>query len=200
MSVSRRSSSHLDARSPFVVDSHELGRRAGSMLELQLDRAAPADWQLDLVEVPAGASIQLDLRLESVMDGVLVSAQLQAPIRAECGRCLQPVTDSLDVSWSELYAYEPDPDDEDLPVIDGDLIDLEPALRDAVVLALPLNPVCREDCAGLCPTCGARLDDVEPGHAHERTDPRWDALSALQPHDGAESATMDRPAPPSEEN
>jgi uncharacterized protein len=185
---------HVDPRSPLVFDTRELGRRAGSMLELHRDLTAPAGWELDLVRVPVGTAVSLDLRLESVMDGVLASAELQAPLSAECGRCLQPVERRLDVSIAELFVYEPDPDDDEVPVLDGDLLDLEPVLRDAVVLALPFNPVCDETCAGLCVTCGERLDDLEPGHSHEVLDPRWAALSALGEQNSRPSATMERPA------
>jgi uncharacterized protein len=174
------------------------------MLELQRDLVAPGDWKLELVQITEGAAVQLDLRLESVMDGVLVTASLTAPITAECGRCLEPITESIEIAATELFAYEPDPEDEDLPVLDGDLIDLEPLLRDAVVLALPLNPVCDEACRGLCATCGIRLDDAEPDHSHEAPDPRWEALSALKEQKSQPSATMDvgsatssSPAPPS---
>jgi uncharacterized protein len=91
---------------------------------------------------------------------------------------------SLDreIELQELFAYpgsgESDPDDE-LPELVDDHLDLEPTLRDAVVLDLPASPLCREDCEGLCPECGARLEDVEPGHSHEQTDPRWAALAQL---------------------
>jgi uncharacterized protein len=122
---------------------------------------------------------------------VLASVELDAPITAECGRCLEPVTESLHVSLAELFLYDVDPDDDELPVLDGDFADLAPVLRDAVVLALPLNPVCDEDCAGLCATCGERLDDLEPGHSHEALDPRWSALSGLQQQNSPLSATMD---------
>jgi uncharacterized protein len=182
---------HLDPRSPFVLDTHALGRRAGAMLELHRDLMAPADWALEIVRVPAGSPVSLDLRLESVMDGVLVSATLHAPLSAECGRCLEPVTDDVEVSVTELFGYEPDPEDEELPVLDGDLLDLEPILRDAVVLALPLNPVCDDACAGLCATCGERLADLDPGHQHDAADPRWAALSSLLPQSPPSSATMD---------
>jgi uncharacterized protein len=161
------------------------------MLELQRDLSAPQDWELELVRVPAGSPAQLDLRLESVMDGVLVSGTLYASFTAECGRCLEPVTDELEVSIAELFSYQPDPEDEELPVLDGDLLDLEPPLRDAVVLALPLNPVCDVDCEGLCSTCGERLADAGPGHGHEDADPRWAALSALKTQIPTSSATMD---------
>jgi uncharacterized protein len=194
--VASHPSPHLDPRSPYVLDTHQLGRRAGAMLELHRDLTAPADWALEIVRVPAGSPVSLDLRMESVMEGVLVSGTLQAPLTAECGRCLEPVTDDVEVKVAELFAYEPDPEDEELPVLDGDLLDLEPILRDAVVLALPLNPVCDEACTGLCATCGERLADLEPGHQHETVDPRWTALSSLLPQNPASSATMDdTPAP-----
>jgi uncharacterized protein len=162
------------------------------MLEVHRDLAAPSNWELELVKVSAGSPVQLEIRLESVMDGVLVSTQLRAALTAECGRCLDPVSDSLEVSLAELFLYDADPDDPELPVLDGDYVDLEPVLRDAVVLALPLNPVCNEDCAGLCATCGERMDALEPDHAHDAVDPRWSALAGLQEQNPASSATMDQ--------
>ena len=102
----------------------------------------------------------------------------------ECGRCLDPVTVPVSIELCELYAY-PDPDErdadenDDVGRVEGDLIDLEPRLRDAVLLALPLRPVCQADCPGLCATCGARLADEPPGHGHDEIDPRWEALRGL---------------------
>jgi uncharacterized protein len=177
--MSARPPAHVNPRSPFALDTRELGRRPGSMIEVHRAVAAPSDWQLELVSVPTGAAVELDLRLESVMEGVLVSAEVRAPLAAECGRCLEPVTDLLEVSLAELFSYEVDADDDEAPVLDGDIIDLEPTLRDAVVLALPINPVCDEDCLGLCVTCGERLADLAPDHGHAVVDPRWAALSDL---------------------
>jgi uncharacterized protein len=150
---------------------------------------APADLGTEVIRVPEGADVELDLRLESVMEGVLVSGTAQAPLRGECIRCLGEVVDDLSVSLTELFAY-PDrvveEDDDDVRELEGDLIDLEPALRDAVVLALPFQPVCQEDCAGLCSECGVRLDD-HPGHRHESSDPRWAALEGML-NDGMQDA------------
>jgi uncharacterized protein len=117
------------------------------------------------------------------MEGVLVSATARAEVTGECVRCLDPVERSLEVTLQELYAYpgreRDDVDDEtELPALEGELFDLEPVLRDAVVLALPLQPVCRDDCPGLCAQCGAHLAD-DPEHGHEDTDPRWAALQGL---------------------
>jgi uncharacterized protein len=191
MDVPARPSPHLDPHSEFVLDTRDLGRRAGSMREVRRSVTAPADWALELVRVPAGDAVQLDLRLESVMDGVLVSGTVTAPVAAECGRCLDPISSELAAPVQELFSYEPDPDDDEAPVVDGDLLDLEAVLRDAVVLALPLNPVCDEECPGLCPGCGIRLADAEPGHRHEEIDPRWEALAALSASESPRSADSD---------
>jgi uncharacterized protein len=177
--VRTSAASRLDPRSPLVLDTRELGRRAGAMRRLRRTVAAPVDWGLEIVRVPAGADVELDLRLESVMDGVLVTGAATAPVTAECGRCLEPVTDTLQVDVQELFAYEPAPDDPEAPTVEGDFLDLTELLRDAVVLALPLNPVCDDGCAGLCPSCGGKLADLGDEHTHDILDPRWAALDAL---------------------
>jgi uncharacterized protein len=155
------------------------------MRELVKTVPAPADLgYADLIGVPPGSDLELDLRLESVMEGVLVTAAITAEVTGECGRCLDPLSDTLRVRFQELYAYpeSESEDDDDLSRMQGDLLDLEPALRDAVVLALPQNPVCDEDCPGLCPTCGERLADLPQDHDHGQTDARWSALADLLPH------------------
>lgn len=144
---------------------------------------APEGLGTDVFGVPKGSELELDLRLEAVMEGVLVSGTLRGRAAGECVRCLDPLERELDVEVQELYAY-PDQrshDDEDaaeLLEIEGDLLDLEPAARDAVVLALPFQPVCRDDCPGLCSECGALLAE-DPDHHHDTIDPRWAALSGL---------------------
>jgi uncharacterized protein len=173
----------MDVKSPFIYDTRELGRRPGSMREHVIEAVAPDGWGLDLVKVPAGTPVVIDARFESVMDGVLVTAEVELPVATECGRCLDPVDIQLAAPIQELYAYERDPEDPDAPVLAGDLLDLEPVVRDAVVLALPLNPLCDPDCLGLCAECGARLADVEPDHQHDEVDPRWAALALLKDSD-----------------
>ena len=188
----------LDPRAPFVLDTRELGRRPGSMRHVRRTVDAPDGWGLELVRVPAGAPVELDLRLESVVEGVLVSGEVHAPIDAECGRCLDPVHDTVDVGVQELYAYDPadaagSGDVDEQPLLVGDFIDLEPLVRDSVVLALPVNPVCDEDCEGLCATCGARLADIEDNHQHEELDPRWAALAGIteDPHHTTDTKTTE---------
>ena len=125
------------------------------------------------------------MRLEAVSEGVLATGTATAPVVGECARCLEPLTSSVEASFQELYHYEPGPaeDDEDDLLLAGDLLDLEPVLRDAVVLALPLSPLCTDDCPGLCAQCGVRLADA-PGHRHDDAVlPEWEALRQLDGFD-----------------
>lgn len=173
-----------DARSLFVFDLRELGRRAGSLREYRRRVPAPAGLGLDVIGVPVGALLDLDLRLESVTEGVLVTGTVAAPLTGQCARCLDPITDDLVVDVCELFAYAASATDEtterdEVYRVDGERLDVEPVVRDAVVLALPWTPLCRTDCAGLCPDCGQRLDDLPAGHSHEQLDPRWAALAAF---------------------
>jgi len=150
---------------------------------------APADMGIGVVGVPPGSDVVLELRLESVVEGVLVTGTARVQVEGECVRCLDPVTSEQEVRVQELYVYpDQDVDDVEAERLEGDLIDLEPLLRDAVVLGLPFRPVCRDDCPGLCPECGARLAD-DPGHRHEQDDPRWAALSALRTAGSSTSET-----------
>jgi uncharacterized protein len=140
---------------------------------------APAELGTDVVGVPQGSDVELELRLESVVEGVLVTGTARVRVEGECVRCLDPVASEEEVRVQELYYYpDQNTDDDEAGRLEGDYIDLEPLLRDAVVLGLPFRPVCRDDCPGLCAECGARLAD-HPGHRHEQGDPRWAALQAL---------------------
>ena len=167
---------------PWKIDLRELGRRAGSMQELDRTVPAPGDWKVELIGVPAGAEVHLHLRLESVMEGVLVTGELDAPLVGSCARCLEPIEDTLSLDIQELYAYEGSTteatsEEDEVRRVEGDHLELEPMVRDAVVLALPLSPTCTEDCSGLCVDCGERLDDLPADHSHEVVDPRWAGLA-----------------------
>jgi uncharacterized protein len=187
----------LDPRRPLVLDTRDLGRRAGTMRETRRTEPAPADLGRGMAIIAPGSDLELDLRLESVMEGVLVTGTVSATMTGECGRCLEPVSQPVTAHIQELFRY-PDSgpyggakqgtraeladgeDDDELPQLVDDLIDLEPVLRDALVLELPMTPLCRDDCAGLCADCGERLDDLPADHSHEAVDPRWAALSGLR--------------------
>ncbi len=178
----------LDPRSPLVLDTHELGRRPGSMRRVQRTVAAPEHLGTEVIGIPAGSDLHLDLRLEAVMEGVLVSGSVRGRAVGECVRCLDEVVEDVDVPLQELYAYPErvvaasdagDDDEDDVRELAGDLVDIEPAIRDTVVPALPFQPLCSPDCPGLCSECGARLAD-DPDHHHEILDPRWAELNRLQ--------------------
>jgi uncharacterized protein len=152
---------------------------------------APAGVRGELIGVPDGSDLVLDLRLESVSEGVLVSGTARVVLTGECARCLEPFTGDLEVDLQQLFAYPgnvTDSDDDEIGRLVDDYVDLEPLLRDAVVLALPLAPACRDDCPGLCPQCGVRLADVGPDHGHRGVDSRWAALEAVST---TRSATRD---------
>ena len=140
---------------------------------------APDGIGIDVIGVPPGSPIDLDLRFESVVEGVLVTGTAEVRLRGECARCLDEIATTDEIDIQELYCYpDRELDDAEASRIEGELIDLEPVLRDAVVLDLPFTPLCRPDCAGLCPHCGANLNR-DPGHDHgEATDPRWAGLVA----------------------
>ncbi|MEE4540840.1 YceD family protein [Streptomyces sp. V4-01] len=195
----------LDHRDPLVFDTRELGRRPGAMKKVSRSVPAPKDLGVaEVIGVPEGATVALELRLESVMEGVLVTGTAHAPVTGECVRCLEPVEWELDAEFQEMFSY-PDADtrtarrdeagddaeDEDTLELEDDLFDLESVLRDAVVLALPLQPVCRDDCPGLCSTCGAPLAD-DPDHHHEVTDIRWAALKDLNQNGAGDGSDDDQ--------
>lgn len=175
---------HLDPRSPLVLVTGQLPRAPGAMRTADRVVATPKDVGLSLIGVPEGADLRLQLRLESVSEGVLVSGTVTATATGECGRCLRPISTELDVPIQELFAY-PDSttdattEEDEIGRLQGDLIDLEPVVRDAVVLALPATPLCRDDCPGLCPECGAHWDDLPVDHHHQLEDPRWAELKKL---------------------
>ncbi|GIH70691.1 YceD family protein [Sphaerimonospora thailandensis] len=181
------SAHNLDPRAPWVISTHDLGRRPGSMRRSNLTLPAPADLAVGMIGVPKDADVELDLRLEAVMEGVLVTGTARAPLSGECSRCLEPLASEIEVDFQELYFYSADAafpggdaGGEDDLFLDGELLDLEPVFRDAVVLALPLSPVCGDDCLGLCAECGIRLAEAGPDHRHEKIDSRWAALQGLE--------------------
>jgi uncharacterized protein len=178
----------------FQLNTFELPRRAGEMKEYQLDIPVKENFGVPLISVPAGEFIEVDVRLESVTEGILLSADVYAVAKGECIRCLDPVEIVIERKIQELYNYEPtnergkkkkrdedeiDLDLEDELMMDGNIMDLETPIRDAVVLSLPINPLCDEECLGLCPECGGKWADLPGDHAHEVIDARWASLGSL---------------------
>jgi uncharacterized protein len=164
-------------RSALLVNVADLLRRPASRKSVRL--TVPSEG-LTVVDssVPAGTPIDIDFELESLTDGIVVTGQVSAPWDASCRRCLGPSRGRLDVTVRELY--QPHPESDDAFATDGDVLDLEPLVREAVLLELPLAPLCRRDCAGLCPECGADRNEVDCGHRPDTRDARWSVLDGLR--------------------
>ncbi len=196
-----------DRRSPWVVDVHDLSHRPGSMRTLTRTVPAPAELGSGVIGVPEGDELELDLRLESVMEGVLVTGTVIGEAVGECVRCLDEVRQDLDTDLTELFVYPEraaaaaaEGDDEEADEVfevRDELLDLEPVVRDAVVMSLPFRPLCQPDCLGLCSECGVRLSDSgNEDHHHESIDPRWKALQGLpalgEEGEGSDAEETDR--------
>jgi uncharacterized protein len=150
----------------------------------------------DVLSIEKDEPIYIDLKIESVSEGVLASAHIQSVAVGECGRCLEKLEFDIDEDFQELFEYEKDTrqkskkdkkskndeDEEDeleVRQMDGDEIDLDGPIRDAIILNLPLNPLCKPDCQGLCPDCGEKFEKLGADHKHEKIDARWAALGDL---------------------
>jgi uncharacterized protein len=180
-SSARGTGSRLAA--PMAFDITRLGRRPGAMVTLRKIVPSPSRIGLDMIAIEAGAPLELDLQIQSVSEGVLVTGTVTAPTAGECSRCLTKLESQVQVRLTELFAYpdsttEATTEEDEVGHIVDDTIDLEQSIVDAVGLELPFSPVCTPDCPGLCPECGVSLA-AEPGHQHERIDPRWAKLAGM---------------------
>jgi uncharacterized protein len=158
--------------------------RAGQVVA-DLERLAP-----DLVQIEDApeAAITGSVRLMHAAGGVLVQGDLHGLATLPCGRCLEPVTVPLDIALEEIFAptidmltgqvVAPDEEDRALWIDERHILDLTEVLRQDVLLAVPSHILCREDCRGLCPTCGKNLNEGPCGCEPE-PDARWAALAAL---------------------
>jgi len=165
---------------PFVLPVRDIVRQPGEMREHELDIDAPEKWGEGLVAVEPGTPVQIDVRLESVHEGILVTAEIETDYSGVCSRCLTDIVQPLKVEFQELFGY-PGQEANDFEVQD-DHVDLETPVRDSIVLSLPFQPVCQPDCPGLDPITGERL--TAPPVMEAPVDPRWAALKALTPdHD-----------------
>ncbi|MEY3908884.1 MAG: hypothetical protein RLZZ90_791 [Actinomycetota bacterium] len=162
----------------YQIPVHDIMHKAGAMREFKLDIVVPETFGEAVVRVAEGTEMDLDVRLESVHEGILATGEVFTDADGECSRCLDPLTLPVEVDFQELFAYSLT--NEDDFVVQDEQIDLEQVIRDAVVLSLPFQPVCSKDCLGLCPDCGVKLAD-NPQHVHEAAiDSRWTALEELR--------------------
>ena len=174
-------SKHVTAPA-LAVDVRELLQQPGAHKHVVL-RAALPDLATPVAAVPAGSPVTIDAEVESVVEGLLVTGKVAATAALRCVRCLREVEHRLEVDVRELFALEAadDEEDEGYTLPPGDRLPLDTMARDALVLAFPPFPLCRPDCAGLCPVCGADRNTVDCGHGDaDATDPRWAALAGLR--------------------
>lgn len=196
-------------QTPWSIPVAETAARPGRSKEVDVALPAPGGIGDEVIGVPEGADVQVTGRFDTIVDGLVFSGTLNVEAVGECGRCLKPLTPELDVPVTAFFPFTPDPrhDDsrgkgkagkghhgeEEVDIIageeegedtyplspDGMFADLEALLRDNLVEALPVTPLCSPDCLGLCPRCGVNLND-DPDHTHDETSLRWSALEGLK--------------------
>ena len=206
------------SKNPFLFNTHDLPRRPGEMREYELTIDSHETLGFEVLAIAQDEPIDIDLRIESVAEGVLATATVRTEASGECGRCLDPVFYDVDESFQELYEYVEDPrqarkknkpgkpgnkrtqksDDDDLDEdlvrqMDGELIDLDGPIRDAIILNLPINPLCDAECPGLCPDCGLKWIELPEDHEHAPADIRWAGLENWKSGDTG-SGTAGSPA------
>lgn len=187
----------MDIRSDFVASLVSLPHQEGASIAWERELGAPADMGLEMLAVPLGEPMDISLRLHSVSEGVYVDGKVRTHAEGRCARCLTEVDFDIDEIVGELVFYpekrqvlidEGDEEAEEFPVLEGDHLDLEPIIRDAVVLSLPFMPLCKPDCEGLCTQCGQRWEDLPEDHFHEQEVQTDDPLAALEAQLRAEGA------------
>ncbi|MDO4241738.1 MAG: DUF177 domain-containing protein [Microbacteriaceae bacterium] len=161
----------------FSFNIRDIYNRPGQMREFDRTEIVPETWGEGLAAVKKGTELHWEVRLESVHEGILATVQAETTVHSECGRCLEEYETHLKVDFLELFLYNCKDTDE--YGVHGDHVNLEPPLRDAVVLALPFQPVCREDCAGLDPETGERVPGDAAAGESAPVDPRWAALAGF---------------------
>jgi uncharacterized protein len=171
----------------LIVPVKKLGRLAGREEELTISLAAPSGLANEVIAVQPGQLVELEVLLEVLVEGVLVTGKVRAEATGECVRCLEQVVFPLEAIFQELFEFTGRVEGSDRScrsyrgrrsyVVD-DAIDLTVCVWDALVLALPFRPLCRDDCPGLCPECGVPMDALT-GHGHQRRDARWAVLEDL---------------------
>jgi uncharacterized protein len=166
-------------RTKLIVNVTELLRSPGAVERMAFDEPVE-DLQTELAWVDPTEPLRFDLSFEVVEDGVLVRGPISGEVTVRCRRCLEEMAVAFDFQAAEVYRPPRDVWEEGYQVTD-DTIDLAPLVRDNVLLNLPMYPLCREDCAGLCPVCGANRNDGDCGCVLEQADARWEALRGLLP-------------------
>lgn len=161
---------------PLLVNVLELLRRPGSSRDVEAEVESAA-FEFDDPRI-AERSVSVRLRLESLSDGITVGGTVTLGVRGECRRCLRPIDDDVSVVVSELFQVTLQ--DPDAYPIEQDQAALLPMVREHILLAVPLAPLCRPECAGLCPVCGRDMNEGTCDCATPAVDERWAVLDQLR--------------------
>jgi uncharacterized protein len=161
------------------IDVRDLLDHPGTSRMVKVQEAVPG-LRIELAEVPEEAPVQGAFLLESVVEGVLVSGTVGARMALTCARCLRRFESAFEVEVQEMFAADAPPGSDEYPLPPEGAIDVEPMVRDAVMLTLPFSPLCRPDCLGLCERCGGDRNAGECMCSDQVVDPRWAALDRLQ--------------------
>lgn len=182
-----------DDTKPWVLSVRELLEQPGASEQVEVSWPAPAELSIPLLGIEQNSAMQVDIRLDSVHEGVLASGTVEGTLTGQCSRCLDPITETITVDIQELFQSEFDPmiDEDEQHLVEQGLINVEPIMRDALVTSLPFQPRCSPDCQGLCDQCGIRLENAGPDHYHEQLDPRWAALAKLVSDNETEETSTD---------
>ena len=159
------------------LDVRDLSHAPGSSRSVMIDEPVEG-LATELARVPAELGVHADLLLEAVVEGILVTGSVRGLMVLSCARCLRPVESPFDLQVEELFTRGAGPDDDEYPLVDGEM-DLEPMIRDAVVLAMPFAPLCRAGCLGLCSRCGGDLN-LDECTCPPESDARWAPLMGLE--------------------
>lgn len=161
----------------LTIDVSHIAGHPGTKLEFR--RQAPVEGlQQPLGGAPETRPVSVEVDVEAVREGVAVIGSISGTLDLRCSKCLLEFEQGFSSEVDELFETQAGPEDETYPISGGE-IDLEPMIRDLVVLATPVNPVHAEDCKGLCATCGADLNEIDCGHSAEPVDIRWVPLREL---------------------
>ena len=182
-----------DETKPWIVSVTDLIDAPGASEELEVTWPAPEELAVPLLGVEQGSPMQVDIRLDSVHEGILVSGTVTGTLTGQCARCLDPITETTTVDIQELFQFEYDPtlEDDEQHMVEHGFVNIEPVMRDALVTSLPFQPRCSPECEGLCDQCGIRLADAGPEHYHEQLDPRWAALANFASKNASDETSSD---------
>ncbi|MBT1164930.1 YceD family protein [Bifidobacterium felsineum] len=195
--------------SPWAISVAQIASRAGQSKSVDADFPAPSGIGDNIVGIKEGAPVHVTGQFDSIVDGLIFTGRLVAPFVSECTRCLKPIDEDWPVDVTVFFPYESAADkntarggkgkggkaakDEEVEILAGEdesedtypllengaFADIEAMIRDTLVESLPLQPLCKPDCKGLCSQCGVDLNE-NPDHHHESTDIRFAGLAALK--------------------